>query len=290
MDFLTGAVLLPLIGAALHPLLGYCIQRGTSLGARLTVVVCIANLVTGLMFFVYLSPTGGWIPQGKDWWAVGNGLLFFFGQWLSARSLRDGDLAVHSSVLGFKVIIVGMFSVWVGLETGSLFLISGVVLAVIAVYLVSGGSLEGMKTHKATVAFTLLACLFFGFNDFLTGWQGREIGPARWMALMMGTSAVVSVGLLIKRRSQLGFVLRDWKIARWAIGAGLFLGIQALAVNVAFSVYGKPTLSNVVYSSRGVMAVAFLYLIGRTMDPRFVKKQTAGAILMMIALAVVLIG
>ena len=106
--------------------------------------------------------------------------------------------------------------------------------------------------------------------------------------LMMGSSGLISAGLLVNRRQQLVVIWKDWKIARWVIGAGVLLGVQALVVNLAFSGYGKPTLSNVVYSSRGLMAVGFLYLIGRRSDPRFVKKQTAGAILMMIALGVVL--
>ena len=288
MDLLTGAVVLPLLGAALHPLLGYCVQQGTSAGTRLTVIVCVANLVTGLIFFIYLKPSGGFILHGKDWWAVGNGILFFAGQWFSTRSVRAGDLAVHSSALGMKVVVVGFFSMLVGLEPSSLNLVTGVVLAVIAVFLVSGGSSEGWRNHKATVGLTLLACVFFGINDFLTGWQSREVGVARWLMLMMGSSGLISAGLLVNRRQQLVVIWKDWKIARWVIGAGVLLGVQALVVNLAFSGYGKPTLSNVVYSSRGLMAVGFLYLIGRRSDPRFVKKQTAGAILMMIALGVVL--
>ncbi|YCM44836.1 hypothetical protein V2O64_02235 [Verrucomicrobiaceae bacterium 227] len=288
MDFLTGAVALPLLGAALHPFLGYCVQRGTAAGARLTVIVCVANLVTGLIFLLYLKPTGAWVLDGKDWWAIGNGALFFLGQWFSTQSVRVGDLAVHSSALGMKVVIVGFFSMLVGLEPSSINLVTGVILAVIAVFLVSGGSSEGWRDHKVTVGLTLLACLFFGFNDFLTGWQSREIGPARWLTLMMSSSGLISAGLLVKRRQQLCLIMKDWQVFRWVLGAGMLLGVQALVVNLAFSAYGKPTLSNVVYSSRGLMAVGFLYLIGRKSDPRFVKKQTAGAILMMIALGVVL--
>lgn len=290
MDLLTGAVALPLLGAALHPLLGYCVQQGTSAGTRLTVIVSVANLVTGLIFFLYLTPNGGLILQGKDWWAIGNGVLFFAGQWFSTQSVRAGDLAVHSSALGMKVVVVGFFSMLVGLEPSSINLVTGVVLAVIAVFLVSGGSAEGWRSHKTTVGLTLLACVFFGLNDFLTGWQSREIEPARWLMLMMGSSSVISAGLLLKRRKQLVVVLKDWRIARWVLGAGVLLGVQALVVNLAFSTYGKPTLSNVVYSSRGLMAVGFLYLIGRRSDPRFVKKQTAGAVLMMISLGVVLVA
>lgn len=290
MDLVTGAVGLPLIGAILHPLLGFCVQKGTAEGVGPVVIVSVANLITTLIFYLSLEPTGGWALQGKDWLAIGNGFIFFIGQWFSIRSIKTGDLAVHSSALGIKVVVVGTLSMLVGLEPSSWNLVTGVILAVAAVFLVSGGSAEGWRTHRATVELTLLACLFFGLNDFLTGWQSRDIGAARWLTLMMGTSGLISTGLLVKRRRQLPDVVRDWRIARWVVGAGVMLGIQALVVNLAFSAYGQPTLSNVVYSSRGLMAVGFLYLIGRKSDPRFVKKQSVGAVLMMVALVVVLAG
>lgn len=283
-----GAVFLPLIGAILHPLLGWCIQKGTFHGVRLSVIVAIANLVTAFIFFLYLSPTGGWKISGRDWWAIGNGVFFFLGQWFSIQSVKTGDLAVHSSALGMKVVIVGFFSMLVGLEPSSWSLVCGVLLATVAIFLVSGGSAEGWRTHRVTVGLTLVACLFFGINDFLTGWQSREIGAARWLILMMSTSGVISIGFLFRRGKQLAMLARNPRITKFVVGAGLLLGLQALVVNLAFSRYGQPTLSNVVFSSRGLMAVLFLYFIGRKSDPRFVGKQSAGGVLMVIALAIVL--
>lgn len=285
-----GAVWLPLLGAALHPLLGFCIQEGARRGVSLTVVVATANLLTCLIFFATLRPSGGWLLAGGDWWAVGNGVIFFLGQWFSTQSVKSGDLAVHSSALGMKVVIVGMLSLMVGLEDSSWNLVGGVILASMAVFLVSGGSLEGWRKHRITVSLTLLACFFFGLNDFLTGWLSRDIGPDRWLTLMMGTSGMISMGLLIGRREQV-LALVGMSTARWFVfGAGVLLGLQALAVNLAFSRYGQPTLSNVVYSSRGLMAVAFLYWVLKRGDPSLIKEQMLGAALMVIALALVLGG
>ncbi|MDA7881801.1 hypothetical protein N9A94_05800 [Akkermansiaceae bacterium] len=289
MDWLTGAIWLPLIGAALHPILGWCVQQGTAAGVRLTIIVAVANLVTTAIFFAYLQPDENWALQGKDWWAIGNGVLFFFGQWFSTRSVKAGDLAVHSSALGGKVVVVGFFSILVGLEAPSWNLLTGVILAVIAVFLAAGASLEGWRRHRVTVGLTMLACFFFGINDFLTGWQSREIGVARWLILMMGTGSLISIGLLVLKRSQIRIIFESPRAGYMVLGAGLALGVQALVVNMAFSTYGQPTLSNVAYSSRGVMAVAFLYLIGKQMDKKLARRQTAGAILMMAALAIVLL-
>lgn len=288
MNWLSGAFLLPLLGAALHPFLGWCIQEGTKRGVSLSVIVAVANLVTGVIFLFYLRPDWDWTISGKDWWAIGNGVFFFLGQWFSTHSVKGGDLAVHSSALGMKVVIVGFCSMMVGLEPSSWNLVTGVILATLAVFLVSGGSAEGWRTHRVTVGLTMLACLFFGLNDFLTGWQSREIGPARWLVLMMGTSGLISLAFLFHRRKEVRVLYSKPGIMIYVLGAGVLLGVQALSVNLAFSHYGQPTLSNVVYSSRGLMAVVFLYLIGRKSDPRFVRKQTMGAVLMIVALAVVL--
>lgn len=288
MTFVNGAVWLPLLAAFLHPILGWFVQQGAQRGSSLTMTVVVANFITALIFFCYLDPMGPWALSGKDWLAIGNGVLFFFGQWFSIRSVKSGDIAVHSSALGLKVIIVGVFSMVVGLEPSSWNLVSGVLLATFAVFLVSGGSAEGWRIHRATVGLTLIACVFFGINDFMTGWLSREVGTARWLTLMLGASGTISFGLLIKQRKEAAVLLRSRAAGGFMLAAGLVMGVQALLVNLAFSGYGQPTLSNVVYSSRGVMAVIFLYLIGKKSDPRFIKKQTWGAVLMIVALAIVL--
>ncbi|MGC6426604.1 MAG: hypothetical protein ACON5H_06360 [Akkermansiaceae bacterium] len=284
---LTGAFWLPFLAAALHPLLSWCVQSGSAAGVRLGFIVGVANLLTAIICLLYLRPENLFPLHGKDWWAVGNGLIFFCGQWFSIQSVKSGDIAVHSSALGIKLLIVGFFSFLVGLEAASLGLIAGVILAVIAVYLVAGGSREGWLSHRRTVGLTVVACLFFGMNDFLTGWQAREIGAARWLCLMLGTSGVVSLGLLARRVNSFGVFREKPKIDLVVIGAGLALGLQALLVNLALSGFGEPTQTNVIYSSRGVLAVAFLWLIGRKSDPFFRKKQLCGSILMVLALAMV---
>jgi drug/metabolite transporter (DMT)-like permease len=290
IDHPAGAVWLPLIGAALHPLLGSCIQEGTRRGVGLAVVVATANLVTCLVFFFYLNPTGGWKISGGDWWALANGFFFFLGQWFSTQSVKSGDLAVHSSALGMKVVVVGVLSLMVGLEESSWNLVGGVLLATLAVFLVSGGNFEGWRKQRVTVWLTLLACLFFGLNDFLTGWLSRDIGPDRWLTLMMGMSGLISLGLLFGRRKQVVQMVRDPEACWFVLGAGFLLAVQALVVNLAFSRYGQPTLSNVVYSSRGLMAVLFLYWVRKKGDADLVKEQMTGAILMVVALGVVLGG
>ncbi len=244
--------------------------------------------MTALVFLCYLEPTGPCVLSGKDYLAAVNGVFFFLGQWFSIQSIKSGDLAVHSSALGMKVLLIAFCSFLVGLEESSWNLLIGVLLAVLSVFYVAGGSASGWREHRQTVWLTAVACFFFGLNDFYTGWQSREIGAARWLVIMFTVSGLISLGLLWLRRGDLGILIEKRVAGVLVCGAGLLLGLQALLVNLAFSQYGQPTLSNVVYSSRGVFAVIFLWAIGRKMDPRFRVKQIAGALLMVAALVLAL--
>ena len=289
MDAWSGAIGLPLIGAALHPLLGAMIQRATKQGVRLSVVLGFANLLTLAVFSAYLRPDFSTPLRLQDGLAVLNGLVFFWGQWFSVQSVRKGDLVVHSSTLGFKVLIVATLSASVGLEKAGPGLIGGAVLAAFAVYLVAGATAERLKANRTTLWMTLVACVFFATNDFLTGWKSHEIGGARWLILMMITTGTLSIGMLVHSWRDVGKVVSDRQSALPVIGAGLALGVQALLVNLAFSWFREPALSNIAYSTRGVMAVFFVWVIVKRCKEPLGGRQLLGAALMVVALALVLV-
>lgn len=289
MDAWSGAIGLPLIGAALHPILGSLIQRATRFGVRLTVMLGCANLLTLAIFALYLEPDFS-APFGiYDGLAVCNGFLFFWGQWFSIYSVRQGDLVVHSSALGFKVLLVAVLSASVGLEKAGPGLMGGAILAAVAVYLVAGATLERLKENRVTLWLTLLACIFFATNDFLTGWKSQEIGGARWLILMMITTGSLSLVMMISRWRDVRFAFGKLQIATPVIAGGLALGLQSLLVNLAFSWFREPALSNIAYSTRGVMAVFFVWVVIKRGKKPLGGRQLVGAILMVVALALILI-
>jgi hypothetical protein len=289
VDAWSGAIGLPLLGAALHPILGVMVQRASRLGARLPILLGCANVLTFIIFAIYLKPDFSAPFQKYDALAIFNGFLFFWGQWFSIQSVQRGDLVVHSSALGFKVILVAMLSASVGLEKAGVGLLSGAVLATIAVYLVAGATFERLKINRLTLWLTLLACIFFAVNDFLTGWKSDESGGPRWLMTMMATSGLLSVGMLAIRWRDVRDTFSKTEIALPVIGAGFTLGVQSLLVNLAFSKYCEPALSNIAYSSRGVMAVFFVWILVKRCKEPLGKRQLVGAVLMVIALGLVLV-
>ena len=60
---------------------------------------------------------------------------------------------------------------------------------------------------------------------------------------------------------------------------------QAILINTAFAVYREPTVTNIVFASRGLLAVPFLMLIHRRWQGVVSVKTLAGACLMLVALA-----
>lgn len=289
MDAWSGAIGLPLIGAALHPLIGVMVQRATRLGARLPVLLGCANLMTLVIFALYLDPNFDAPFQKYDALAILNGFLFFWGQWFSIQSVQRGDLVVHSSTLGFKVLLVATFSTIVGLEPAGLGLFGGAILAMVAVYLVAGATFERFKANRVTLWLTLLACVFFAINDFLTGWKSDETGGDRWLMMMIVTSGSMSLGMLALRWRDVMATFGKSTIALPVIGAGFTLGLQSLLVNLAFSWFQKPALSNIAYSTRGVMAVFFVWILVKRCKEPLGKRQLIGAVLMVIALGLVLV-
>jgi hypothetical protein len=284
MGILTGAVVLPLIGATLHPLLGWGIQRTARAGVGMVLLVGLSNMLTVLVVLAYKRPEGSWYLSGYDWVAVANGVLFFFGQWYSMQSVRKGDLVVHSSVLGVKILVVALLSMGMGLEAGGGSLLAAVLLAAMAVFLVAGASVKGLKSHRLTVILTLIACLFFGVNDFLTGSYGSGVGTARWMTLMMGTAGLMSFVLVLSRLGQLRTLMTSGSAKWFVLLAGGCLGVQSVLVNVAFSEYQQPTLSNVAYSTRGVMAVIWMIVFGGVAGKAHWGRKIGGSGLMLVAL------
>jgi len=282
-----GAVCLPLMAAMMHPFLGRFIQRGNKEGVSLSVIVGIANVVTGVIFLLYLSSDWSAPWSALDTLAVGNGVMFFLGQYFSIKSMKVGDIVVHSSAMGVKILVVAVFALMVGLEVDRPYLLPASVLACISVFMVAGGNLQGWREHRLTVWLTVMACLFFGLNDFLTGWKAQDIGSGRWLTLMMSSAAVMSLSLLVGRISEVKEM--SLKQGKWVILVGLTLGVQALLVNIAFSHFQEPTLSNVAYSSRGIMAVIFLWVIGERNRKAGLSKQLLGAVIMIAALGLALL-
>lgn len=283
-DLSSGAVWLPFLAAVLHPPMAWLFQKGERMGVQMPITVGISNLSVGLIFLLYFGPSwsGDW--SGGDLLAVGTGVFFFAGQWFSVRAAKKGDLVVHLSALGTKLLLVAALSVAIGLEQGGLSLVGAVLLAAVGIFYLSGGDLAGWAQHRATLGWTVVGTVFFGLSDVSTSLHASALGASRWLLLMMLGSSICSLLVLASRRMDLVAYVRDPKVVQILFLLGLLMGVQAILINTAFSVYREPTVSNVVFSLRGLLAVPFLMLVRRRWRGVVSGKTLFGAGLMMAAL------
>lgn len=282
--WIGGAVILPFLGALLHPPLGWLFQKGEQLGVRMAVTVGVSNLIAGLMFFCYLRPDWGQAWSGLDAFALLNGVFFFLGQWFSVKAVKAGDLVVHTSALGLKLLVVGFLSLAIGLETGSMGLVAAVVVGAVGIFMLAGGNLSGWRQHRTTLAWTVVGTVFFGVCDVVTAWKASELGSARWLVLMMMASSLCALTLLSRRASTVFSYRKQPRILLILLALGLLMGGQALLVNTAFSVYREPTVSNVVFSTRGLLAIPFLMIVHRKWRGVVGWKTTLGSLMILGAL------
>lgn len=288
-DLFSGAVLLPFLAAVLHPPLAWLFQKGERMGVQMPVTVGISNLFVGLIFLIYFGPSwsGDW--SWRDLLAVATGFFFFAGQWFSVRAVKEGDLVVHLSALGTKLLLVAGLSVAIGLEQGGLTLVGAVLLAAVGIFYLSGGNLAGWVQHRATLGWTLVGTAFFGISDVSTSLNASGLGASRWLLLMMVGSSICSLIVLAPRRADLVGYVKEPKVLRILCLLGVMMGVQAILINTAFSVYREPTVSNVVFSLRGLLAVPFLMLLQRRSRGVVSGKTLLGAGLMMVALVLAVI-
>lgn len=277
---------MPLLAAILHPPLALLFQKGEQQGLGMRLTVGVSNFVTAMIFVTFLRPDWSAPISKLDLLAMLNGAFFFAGQWFAVKAVKSGDLVVHSSALGTKLLFVAAISLTIGLEKGSSLLLLAVVLSVLGIFLVAGGNLAGWKQHSTTVKWTLVGVLSFAISDVMTSNFAVHLGQARWLQIMMLSSASFSVVLLLPRRQALVSACKHWPTLRSLASLSLLMGVQAVLINIAFSQYREPTVSNVVFALRGLTAILFLMLLKRSWTGIITLKTAIGSALVVGALLV----
>jgi hypothetical protein len=82
----------------------------------------------------------------------------------------------------------------------------------------------------------------------------------------------------------------------WLVGGSTLLGTQSIIFVSTLAVFGKATSANIIYSSRGLLSVAMVWLIGhwfanqeQNLGPKVMRWRLAGALLMMSAIVLVVL-
>jgi drug/metabolite transporter (DMT)-like permease len=289
----TAIVVLPLLAAFLFTISALLLKRSSELGAGLWRTAFVCNGISGVLFCSLLFFGGPPVRFALLWQPLCIALCLFAGMLTQFLALEKGDVSVAVPVLGLKVVGVALLTPFLTNDRVDARLWLAVVLCFAGIALLNRKH-DGHRPHN--VGITLLAAGFtaasFALFDVLVQRWGPAWGMGRLLPIVYAMNAFLSLALIPKFRAPLSAMPRGvWK---WLLPAGCFLGVQSILFVSTLAVYGKATIANVIYSSRGLLSVVLVWLVGhwfanreQGLGARTLAWRLFGAALMLSAIVLV---
>lgn len=286
-------LLLPLLCAFLYPLGTLLMKRALDKGVGIPATL-VANFWCMAFVFAFTIPFEARpVPWDLWWQPLLIGLTSFAGQGCAILAFAGGDLTIATPALGSKVLMVALLTeLFLGLTVPLPWWIAAS-FSFAAVFLLQAGAPHARRGAARTLAFSLMAAAFFAVGDVLIQKWAPVWGAFHFLPIMALATAVYSLALIpLMKAPRLALVLPGWK---WLIGGSLVLGLQSLILTAVIAVYGKVTLVNIVFSSRGLWNFLLIWFLGHWFrnsermeaGPGVMRRRLIGAALMFAAIVIV---
>jgi drug/metabolite transporter (DMT)-like permease len=287
-------LLLPLFSAIAYTFAAMLFKKVLESGGNIWYINFLSNIGTFILaipFFLLGSQTPGHVDYLKP---LFTSVIFIAGQMFSLLSLKYGDVTVATPLLGAKVIMVAFFTVMLlGIPVPVLWWVASV-LAVVALALLRGNTEKSKKSFLPTVVFSLLCSLCFALCDIYIQKWAPGFGANRFISIMFFMVAVISIGFVpMFRRRTIKFTT---PFSRWLAISIVCISAQSVAMGVALSRFGNATAMNIVFSSRGMWSVLFIWWFGkflgneeRLLGRKVFWERLAGAVLILAAIVLVMV-
>jgi drug/metabolite transporter (DMT)-like permease len=210
-------------------------------------------------------------------------------------ALQGGDVSVTTPVMGTKVLMVALLSHLLRAGDVPWQWWTGAVLSTVAVALLHFGEPHGQRSRVGrTMLLAGLSALSFSLSDVLlqkwvVGWGSGHYLPPMLMFTALYTFAFVP----FFRAPLWALDRRAWL---WTGGGALLLAVNNVGIAASIAVWRTATSVNILYSLRGLVSVALVWLIGhwfsneeQHLTPRVFRFRLIGAALMLAAIVLVLV-
>ncbi|MEY4940167.1 MAG: hypothetical protein RIQ93_1902 [Verrucomicrobiota bacterium] len=291
---MSPSVIFPLFAALIFTAGAVLVKRSADLGVGVWRTAFVANVVAALLFQPLLLFGGVLLPQ--LWWQPTLvAVCYVAGQWLTFTSLDQGDVSVATPVLGLKIILVAALVTLFSGEVLRWQLWVAALLATTGIALLHrrGGRVASARVGRTIVTAGLAAAAYAVFDILVQSWSPAW-GAGRFLPVALGMSGLLSGVFILRFRAPLSAIpSAAWP---WLIGGAVALSLQSLIFVYTIATWGNAAAANVVYSSRGLWSVLFIWILGHWVKSReqglgrqVLGWRLAGAVLMMSAIVLVLI-
>lgn len=235
-------------------------------------------------------------PLWLLWWQpLTVAVLYVAGQVLTLTSLAQGEISVAAPVLGLKVVFVPIFLWLLGvglLPVNTWISCIGATIAVMLLNVSAGAPGRGRIVFSMVTAMSGAAA--FALFDVCVQMWSPGWGRGAFLPIMFGMSTLLSLCLIPFFRAPLMSI----PLAAWPtlLAAAFFIALQALAIVASVAFWERVAASNVIYSSRGLWSLAFVWLFGRYLQvadsgltPRVLLFRACGALLLFGSIALLVL-
>ncbi len=287
-------LLLPAGAALLYAVGAHMLKNAMSVGPWRVTFIC--NV---LMAFAYapmlLLPAQQPSDAAAIYQPLAAGALFFLGQVFTFLAIRQGDVSIATPVMGTKILFVTALVAILGSQEIDSAIWIAAILSTLALALL-GISRPG---ERARVAYTIVlagaSALFFAATDVLVQLWAPLWGPMNFIPFMFAACAFLSLLLIPQFSAPLTAIpAKTWR--QLAPGC-ILITLQALAMALMLSIFGRAPEANIVYSSRGIWAILIVFFAARLLhsDERLVSRSTlalrmVGSVLLLVSIILVTVS
>ena len=265
---------LPLIAAIAFALGSMVYKRAYMEGAGVVHLTVVNNAILGVAFLPLLALDDRPVPWQEWHRPVLTGLTFTVGHLLNVLALRLGDVSVATPLLGSKIIFVALLG-WLlfGVEVTGLQWAAAALGSLGVAFLGLTDFHGGTRRMGLTTTAALGCAAAFSLTDTTIQAWSSSFGPWSYLALQFAALGVFSSLLLPY------FGTRSLRISRaawkWVLIGACFSGLQAVLITVTIAIWKDAVGVNVVYATRGLWSIAFVWTLGHWMKSG--ERENTGA-------------
>ncbi|MCC5845337.1 MAG: hypothetical protein JJU05_13900 [Verrucomicrobia bacterium] len=259
---LTAATLLPLASAMLYALAAMFLNAAGKAGVTGRVTTAFCNVLLAVFFLQFYDWSLFPAVAEPFWPVILLAVFFVLGQGFTILALSLGEVSIVSPVMGLKVIFVNVIlaaglremlplKVWIAAFLS--------VLGVAALQANPDRHVRPPHTVSAMVCAFVSAGFFAGADVVIQHWSPK-LGFERFVPPAMVLSAVFALLFLLPDGA--GIRRLSGKARKVLIPGGILLAGQSLLLIFAIARYQQVAQINIVYSSRGIWSVVFVWLLG----------------------------
>ena len=292
--FMNYEISFPVIAAALYSLSVILVKLATS-DEKLspTSILVFNNVSMWILFMPSLFTEGGVKDFALVWQPLLVGVFFAMGNFATFLCAHKGEVSLMTPIMGLKILAVLLFSrIIIGMELPHTMIAAGIICC--AAVFIMGYSKRRISSKKEWITFALAlwACTSYAACDVFIQKFSPNFSPLSLLCLC-------NFVLIL---STLPYFGRCWREIRSAGRKNLALGGAAAALMVAeslfmfFALAGRVSapLCNILYNTRGIMSVVFVFAIGKyvsgleTLTQGTAARRAVGSLMILGAVALVL--